>query len=206
MSEPIVIIGGGIAAGTAVTELRENGYDGDLILYASEPHPPYERPPLSKGYLTGESEAEDAYVRPLAWYQQNNVDIRTNTRVTGIELRDKVVQASDGPQEFSRLLIATGSRARSFPLLDTDDITVGYLRTLEEARLLRERLVPGTRVLVIGGGWIGMEVAATSRQLGLDVTLVEPARHPLLRALGPDLGRRLAQIHTQNGVDLGWRR
>jgi len=202
MNEPIVIIGGGIAAGTAAIELRENGYNGDLILYADEPHPPYERPPLSKGYLAGKAEAEDAYVRPPSWYAENNVDLRTGTRVANIELGDKVVHASDGVQKFSRLLIATGAKPRSLPILDTDDITVGYLRSLTDARLLRERLTPDTRLLVVGGGWIGMEVAATSRQIGIEVTLVEPGRQPLLRALGPDIARRVAQVHTRNGVAL----
>lgn len=202
MSAPIVIVGGGMAAGTAAVELRERGYDGEVLLFADEAHPPYERPPLSKGYLAGSAQAKDAYLQPQLWYDEHDVDLRTRTRVEEIRLDDKVVSATDGDQPYSRLLLATGASARTLPLASTDEAPVTYLRSLEDARLLRGRLDADARLLVVGGGWIGMEVAATARQRGADVVLVEPAAHPLLNVLGPELGGRLAEVHRRHGVDL----
>lgn len=202
MTEPIVIIGGGMAAGNAAVELRENGYDGELVVFAGESHPPYERPPLSKDYLGGKAEAEDAYLKPAEWYGEHDVDLRTGTPVESIHLDDHVVATADGRQPYSRLLIATGAQPRTLPLASTGELEVVYLRSLDSARHLRERIVDGTRLLVVGGGWIGMEVAATARGLGAEVTLVEPAEQPLLKALGPEVGQRLADVHRKHGVDL----
>ena len=202
MTAPIVIIGGGMAAGHAAVELRESGYDGELIVFAAEPHPPYERPPLSKGYLAGKAEAEDAYLKPSQWYGEHTIDVRTGTRIERIGLDDHVVEFADGAQPYSQLVIATGAQPRTLPLTPTGHIEVAYLRSLDDARRLRERLTPGSRLLVVGGGWIGMEVAATARALGAKVTLVEPAEQPLLNALGPELGQRLADVHRRHGVDL----
>lgn len=202
MTAPIVIIGGGMAAGNAAVELRESGFDGEVVLFAGESHPPYERPPLSKGYLAGKAEVEDTYLKPSEWYADRDIDVRTGTRVESIDPVDKVVHAADGSQPYSRLLIATGAQPRTLPLQSTDHITVAYLRTLDDSRRLRERAVEGARLLVVGGGWIGMEVAATARQRGTEVTLVEPAGQPLLNALGPELGHRLAEVHRGHGVDL----
>src|SRR5687768_15089763 len=202
MTAPIVIIGGGMAAGNAAVELRESGFDGDVVLFADESHPPSERPPLSKDYLAGKAEEEDTYLKPLEWYAERDIDVRTGTRVESIHLADKVVHVADGSQPYSRLLIATGAQPRTLPLESTDRISVVYLRSLDDARRLRERAVAGARLLVVGGGWIGMEVAATARERGAEVTIVEPAEQPLLNALGPDLGRRLADVHRDHGVDL----
>jgi 3-phenylpropionate/trans-cinnamate dioxygenase ferredoxin reductase subunit len=202
MTAPIVIIGGGMAAGNAAVELRESGFDGDVVLFAGESHPPYERPPLSKGYLAGKAEEEDTYLKPAEWYADRDIDVRTGTRVESIHLADKVVHAADGSQPYSRLLIATGAQPRTLPLRSTDHLPVAYLRSIDDARRLRERAVAGARLLVVGGGWIGMEVAATARGRGAEVTLVEPAEQPLLKALGPELGRRLADVHRGHGVDL----
>lgn len=202
MTEPIVIIGGGMAAGHAAVELRESGYDGDLVVFAGEPHPPYERPPLSKGYLAGKAEVGDTYLKPEEWYGEHTIDVRTGTRIERIGLDDHVVQFADGAQPYSQLVIATGAQPRTLPLKSTDHIEVAYLRDLADSRRLRERLTPGSRLLVVGGGWIGMEVAATARALGAKVTLVEPAEQPLLNALGPELGQRLADVHRRHGVDL----
>lgn len=202
MTEPIVIIGGGMAAGHAAVELRESGYDGDLVVFAGEPHPPYERPPLSKGYLAGKAEAGDTYLKPAQWYGEHTIDVRTATRIERIDLADHVVQFAGGTQPYSRLLIATGAQPRTLAWESTDHIEVAYLRSLADSRRLRERLTPGSRLLVVGGGWIGMEVAATARALGATVTLVEPAEQPLLNALGPELGQRLADVHRRHGVDL----
>lgn len=202
MTGPIVIIGGGMAAGHAAVELRDSGYDGELVVFAGEPHPPYERPPLSKGYLAGKASVEDTYLKPSAWYGDQRIDLRAGTRVERIDLGAKVVESTGGSQSFSKLLIATGAEPRRLPLESTDGMEVSYLRSLDDSRRLQERLTDGARLLVIGGGWIGMEVAATARGRGVDVTLVEPAEQPLLNALGPELGHRLAEVHRRHGVDL----
>ena len=203
MSEPIVIVGGGLAAGTAVTELRDLGYDGDLVVVADEPHPPYERPPLSKELLQGRKDAAATYVHPSDWYDEHKVDLRTGVRVSAIDPDARSVQLDGAEQlRYSTLLLATGARARRLPLEPTNDVAVRYLRTLDDAVALRGLLGDGHRLLVVGGGWIGMEVAASARQLGSSVTLVEPEEQPLLAALGPDIGARFATEHRAHGVDL----
>ncbi len=120
MTEPIVIIGGGMAAGNAAVELRESGYDGGLVLFAGEPHPPYERPPLSKGFLAGESAAEDAYLKPREWYAEHDVDVRSGTVVESIDLDGHTVRTSRGDQSYDKLLIATGAQPRHLPISSTD--------------------------------------------------------------------------------------
>jgi 3-phenylpropionate/trans-cinnamate dioxygenase ferredoxin reductase subunit len=202
MTDPIVIVGGGLAAGTAVTELRELGYDGDIVLLAGEPHVPYERPPLSKAFLVGEKSAESTHVHPADWYAEQRVDLRTGTEAMRIDPDAHTVATSEGTVSWSRLLLATGARARRLPLDPTADIEVRYLRTLDDSVALHERLGDGRRLLVVGGGWIGMEVAASAHQLGTAVTLVEPTEQPLLAALGPEVGARFAAAHRKRGVDL----
>ncbi|UUZ60123.1 NAD(P)/FAD-dependent oxidoreductase [Nocardioides sp. B-3] len=202
MTAPIVIIGGGMAAGHAAVELRENGYDGELVVFADEPHPPYERPPLSKGYLAGKASLEDTYLKPLEWYGEHRIDVRPGTRVDSIDTDAHLVRTAEGSQPFSKLLIATGAQPRRLPVPGTDHIEVAYLRSIDDSRRLHERLTPGARLLVVGGGWIGMEVASTARELGAEVVLVEPTEQPLLKVLGPELGERLADVHRKHGVDL----
>jgi len=202
MSDPIVVVGGGLAAGTAVTELRDLGHDGDVVLLAGEPHVPYERPPLSKGFLIGEKDAASTYVHPSEWYADNGVELRTGVDATAIDLEAHTVATTEGTLRWSQLLLATGARPRRLPLEGTDDVEVHYLRTLDDAVSLRVRLGEDRRLLVVGGGWIGMEVAASAHQLGTTVTLVEPAEQPLLAALGPEVGARFAAAHRKRGVDL----
>jgi 3-phenylpropionate/trans-cinnamate dioxygenase ferredoxin reductase subunit len=169
MTAPIVIVGGGLAAGTAATTLRECGYGGDVVVFADESHPPYERPPLSKAYLRGQVEAESTYLHPQSWYAGNNVDLRTSSRVDAIDIETRRVQSSGAEMPYSKLLLVTGSRARLYPILGTEHVTVQYLRTLDDAARLKSAFVSGRRMLVVGGGWIGMEVAASARQFGLEV-------------------------------------
>ena len=203
MSAPIVVVGGGLTAGTAVTELRESGYDGAIVVLAEEPHLPYERPPLSKELLQGKKGAADTWVHPQAWYPEHDVDLRPGTTVTSIDVAGHTVTtADDATVPYSALLLATGARPRRLPPESTGAADVRYFRTLDDAERLRERLGDGRRLLVVGAGWIGMEVAASARQLGTTVTVVEPAEQPLLAALGPDIGRRFAAAHRDQGVDL----
>lgn len=199
---PIAVIGGGLAAGRAVVELRELGYDDEIVLLADEPVVPYERPPLSKAYLQGEATADSAYVRPPEWYAEHGVDLRTGTRVSAVDLAGMRLHAGDEVLRFGRLLLATGARARRLPLAPTPHIEVRYLRSLRESTELRDRLGPGRRLLVLGAGWIGMEVAATARSLDTDVTVVDPAAQPLAAVLGEEVGARFAALHRSHGVDL----
>lgn len=203
MSAPIVIVGGGLAAGRAAKELRESGFDGDVVLLAGEAEVPYERPPLSKGYLQGEKSRESTYVVPREWYEEHDVDLRTGEPVEALDLDGQAVRTAAGSTPFSRLLIATGARPRTLDLHAPDGgPQVLYLRTLGDATALHERLGPGRHLLVVGGGWIGMEAAATARTLGTTVTVVEPAEQPLLAALGPQAAARFADVHRAQGVDL----
>ncbi len=202
MSEPIVIVGGGLAAGTAAVELRETGHDGDVVLLAAEGHVPYERPPLSKGYLLGEKPAEATHVQPPEWYDEHDIDLRTGTSALAVDLEAKSVATENGSVRVGKLLIATGARPRRLPLESTDALDVLYLRTVEDSTTLHERLGQGHHLLVVGGGWIGMEVAATARQLGTTVTVVEPAEQPMLAALGAEVAARFAEVHRGHGVDL----
>ncbi|HEX2893521.1 MAG TPA: FAD-dependent oxidoreductase [Marmoricola sp.] len=202
MSDPIVIVGGGLAAGTAATTLRELGYDGDLVLFADEAHLPYERPPLSKDLLRGEKEPESTYVQPAEWYADHDVVVRTGHPVIGLDLENDVVHTDVGETPFASLLLATGARARTLPIEPTHAVEVHYLRSLDDAERLRDRLGEGHRLLVVGAGWIGMEVAASARQLGTAVTVVDPAEQPLMAVLGPEIGRRFAAVHRDHGVDL----
>ena len=177
MTAPIVIIGGGMAAGNAAVELRESGYDGELVVFAGEPHPPYERPPLSKGYLAGDAEAEGTYLKPSEWYGEHGIDVRTGTRVERIDLDDHVVQFAGGGQRYSTPADRDRRAAAHAPAAVHRPrhrrLPAQPRRCPPSARAL----VPGARLLVVGGGWIGMEVAATARGRGAVVTLVEPAEH-----------------------------
>lgn len=202
MTAPIVVVGGGLAAGSAVTELRDAGYDGDLVVLAEEHHVPYERPPLSKAVLRGEKPVESAYVHPSSWYAEHDVVVRTGSRVTAIDPVGQTVSSEVGETPFSALLLATGSRVRTLPIEPTDRIEVRYLRSVDDATGLHDRLGPDRRLLVLGAGWIGMEAAASARQLGTAVTVVDPAEQPLLAVLGPEVGARFAAVHRDQGVDL----
>ncbi len=198
----IVVVGGGLAAGKAVEQLRADGYAGGITLVAEEPHQPYERPPLSKGYLLGDEELEKVFVQPPEWYVDHDVALRLHTRATAVDPDAHTVTVEGEELAFDRLLLATGSSPRHLPLADDSGAPVTYLRTIEDSQALRERLVPARRVVVVGAGWIGLEVAAAARTRGCDVTVVEALEKPLLRVLGPEVADVFAGLHRAHGVDL----
>lgn len=202
MTGGIVVVGGGLAGGTVASELRAIGHDGPLTLLCGEPHPPYERPPLSKTFLRGESPAEDTHLRPAEWYADHDVDLRTGTSVRSIDRAAHRLLTDDGEVPYERLVLATGCRARRLPLATTDEVAVHHLRTLDDAARLGADLAKRPRVLVVGGGWIGLEVAASARAVGASVTLVEPTEQPLSRTLGVEVGAWFADLHRSHGVDL----
>ena len=200
---PIVVVGAGLAGATAVTALREGGHDGPLVLLGAESHPPYERPPLSKGYLLGNDPIESAFVHDRQWYAAHDIDLRTGAFVTDLDLGRKSVSLLDGTEiAYDQLLLATGSRPRRLPLADDSGVPTAYLRTIEDSDRIRAAFGPGHRIVIIGAGWIGLEVAAAARAAGTEVTVFEVAELPLLRVLGRRVAQAFADLHRAHGVDL----
>lgn len=201
---PYVIIGGGLAAGKAAETLRAEGYRGGITVISAEQHRPYERPPLSKGVLSGADPLDGVYLQPRQWYDDNQVELRLGTRALAVDPETRtIVLDDDTDQRYNKLLLATGSRARRLNMLGSSLGNVHYLRTADESTALRAALEGGDRkVVLIGAGWIGLEVAAAARGFGNEVTVIDPNPVPLYRALGLELGGVFADLHTQHGVTL----
>ena len=199
--ERVVVVGGGLAGAKSVEALRENGFEGAVTLVAAEPNLPYERPPLSKGYLAGRTGFGDAVVHETAWYADHEVDLLTGVRVTAVDAAAHRVHLDGTSLDYDKLVLATGSVPRRLSVPGAEAQT-HYLRTREDADALRSVFGPGRRVVVVGAGWIGLEVAAVARQAGTDVSVVEAADLPLTRVLGPEVGRVFAELHRSHGVDL----
>jgi 3-phenylpropionate/trans-cinnamate dioxygenase ferredoxin reductase subunit len=198
---PIVIVGAGLAGATAAGSLRDQGFDGDLVLIGEESLEPYERPPLSKEYLRGESGHH--FVRPDGWYAANGVDLRLGTRARRLSASERVVELADGERiGFDQAVVATGSRNRRFDWPGLDLPGIHDLRFASDADALREVATPGSKAVLVGMGFIGAEVAASLRQLGLDVTVIEFAGTPLERVLGPELGGVIEGLHRDHGVEM----
>ncbi|MGM7666159.1 NAD(P)/FAD-dependent oxidoreductase [Microbacterium sp. A93] len=199
----IVIIGGGLAGAKTAEALREKGYDGAVTLIAAEDHLPYERPPMSKDYLVGKATFDDALVHPADWYQEHDITVRQRTRATAIDTAEHQVTLDDGSQlSYDKLVLATGATARHLPIEGADAAGVFYLRTVEDADAIHGTFGEGKRLVLIGGGWIGLEVAAAARATGTNVTVLEGAKLPLLRVLGDEIAQVFADLHTSHGVDL----
>jgi NADPH-dependent 2,4-dienoyl-CoA reductase/sulfur reductase-like enzyme len=202
MSDGIVIAGGGLAAQRCTETLRGQGYDGPIRIVCAEDHPPYDRPPLSKELLAGDMPPDAVALRPRAWYDERGVDLLLGTRAERLDVAAReLVVSRGGPLRFDSLVIATGSRARTLPLLDGFR-NVSLLRTLDDALVLRDALARGARLAVVGGGFIGLEAAATARKLGAEVTLIEALDAPLSAVLGPQLGQWFAELHRTEGVEV----
>jgi 3-phenylpropionate/trans-cinnamate dioxygenase ferredoxin reductase subunit len=198
-----VIVGASLAGAKAAEELRKEGFDGELVLIGTEPERPYERPPLTKDYLRGESEREKAYVHPEGFYDDNRIELLTETSVTGLDPASSTVTLQDGRElTYDRLLLATGAEPRRIAVPGADLEGVHYLRTLADCDVLRDRLAAGGHVAVIGAGWIGAEFSASARQRGAEVTVIEPASVPLERVLGTEVGAIYRDVHRDHGVDL----
>jgi 3-phenylpropionate/trans-cinnamate dioxygenase ferredoxin reductase component len=205
---PFVLVGGGLTTARAAEALRSEGYDDDVVIVTAEPHHPYERPPLSKDYLRGEAERDAVFPLDEAWYSEHGVTVRTNETVVGLDPGAHTLTLSDGATlPFAKLLLAPGSTPRPLDAVGTDLAGVHYLRTLDDSdqisTMLLEASLEGVgRVTVVGDGWIGLEVAASARSLGLDVTVVGRGSHPLGRVLGPEMGAFYARVHAEHGVQL----
>jgi len=204
MSPTFVIVGAGMAGGKAAETLREEGFDGRVVLLGGEPERPYERPPLSKDYLRGESERAGVYLQEDAgWYDEHDVELRPSTHVESLDVAARAVVLAGGERiDYDALLLTTGAEPKRPPIPGTDLDAVHVLRTLEDSDVLRGVLDAGGRLVVVGAGWIGSEVSASARQRGMDVALVEPQSVPLEGVLGPELGAFYRDVHADHGVQL----
>ncbi|GAA0654598.1 FAD-dependent oxidoreductase [Kitasatospora atroaurantiaca] len=198
-----VIVGASLAGAKAAEALREEGYDGPIIMIGQERERPYERPPLSKGYLMGKTAREKIYVHPAQWYREHDVDLMLGTTATAIDPAAHTVTLADGSRlGYAKLLLATGSAPRRLPVPGADRENVLYLRTVEDSERIRAAFRPGARIVVIGAGWIGLETAAAARTAGAQVTVLEMAELPLLRVLGPEAAKVFADLHRAHGVEM----
>ena len=201
--QTFVIVGASLAGAKAAETLRAEGFDGRIVLVGDEARRPYERPPLSKEYLRGEKDFDAAAVHPAAFYDEHDIDLRTSTAVTAIGPAERSATLDSGEQiAWDRLLLATGAAPRRLSVPGADLPGVLYLRSVEDADTLRQAISPAAQVVVIGAGWIGAEVAASARQLGAAVAMVELATVPLERVLGPEVGAVYRDLHASHGVDL----
>jgi 3-phenylpropionate/trans-cinnamate dioxygenase ferredoxin reductase subunit len=203
MQQVFAIVGASLAGGTAAATLRKEGFEGRVVLMGEEPQPPYERPPLSKEYLRGEQPFEDALVRSSTFYASNDIETHFGTRATRLDPVEKVVELEGGERvRYDKVLITTGSRNRRFPIPGLDLEGVYDLRTVEDCDRIRKDIAPGRRAAVVGMGFIGSEIAASLRQLDVEVVVVEGGKIPLHRALGEDIGRVVEGIHRDHGVEM----
>ena len=200
-----VIAGASLAGAKAAETLRDEGFDGEIVLVGAEPERPYERPPLSKGYLLGNEPRDSAFVHPEGWYAEHGVDLREGTTVTAIDRGTATVAISgaggDGELPYDRLLLATGASPRRLNFPGSDREEVLYLRTIADSARLRSAFQPGTRVVVAGAGWIGLETTAAARTAECAVTVLEPQPGALHDQLGPELGAVFADLHRAHGVE-----
>ena len=200
--QTFVIVGAGLAGAKSAEALREQGFPGRIVLIGTEAHRPYERPPLSKGYLSGSSERDSVFVHPAEWYDEHAVELRLDTTVTSLDRLQHQVILDDGMRVgYDKLLLATGASPRRLPLAGADAGGVLELRDLDDSDRLRAVLSEAGSLVVIGAGWIGLEVAAAARAAGVAVTVVEAADLPLLRVLGPEVAQVFADLHRSHGVD-----
>jgi 3-phenylpropionate/trans-cinnamate dioxygenase ferredoxin reductase subunit len=196
-----VILGASLAGAKAAETLRAEGFDGRLVLIGAEGERPYERPPLSKDYLRGEAEREKIYVHEEGFYAEQGIDLRLGRTAVSLNAAESELTLDGGERvHYDRLLLTTGAEPRRLPIPGGDLEGVLYLRTVKDSDVLRERFDRGGTVVVVGAGWIGAEVAASARQRGLEVSVVEPSTVPLERVLGTEVGAVYRDIHADHGV------
>ncbi|HSG89284.1 MAG TPA: FAD-dependent oxidoreductase [Pseudomonadales bacterium] len=198
-----VVVGAGQGAGQLVASLRQDKYEGEILMIGDEPFLPYQRPPLSKAYLAGEMELARVLVRPEKFYEDKDVKVRLNTRVTVIDRAAKTVALDDGSSvEYTNLVLATGSHVRRLRIPGIDLPGVHYLRTIEDVDAIRASVGEGKRMVIIGGGYIGLEVAAVCRKLGMDVTVLEMESRILQRVTTAEMSAYYHKVHTDHGVHI----
>ncbi|MEV4147578.1 FAD-dependent oxidoreductase [Amycolatopsis sp. NPDC049691] len=201
--DAFVVVGAGLTGAKAVETLRAEGFAGRVVLVGAEPDLPYERPPLSKGYLLGRDDRASVFVHDEKWYADQGIEVLTGRRVTALDRAAHEIELAGGERlGYTKLLLATGASPRRLRVPGNDLKGVHYLRRLAHADRLRDALAAGGRVVVAGAGWIGLETAAAARTYGCEVTIVEPSPSPLHATLGPELGAFFADLHRRHGVDL----
>jgi 3-phenylpropionate/trans-cinnamate dioxygenase ferredoxin reductase subunit len=200
----MVIVGASLAGAKAAQALREDGWDGPIELVGAEHDLPYERPALSKGFLLGKEERDKVFVHESgAWYVENQVGLRLGRSAVAIDRERRSVRLDDGTElPYGKLLLATGSSPRHLNVFGGDAKNLCYFRTLEDSERTKAQLIPGSRLTIIGAGWIGLEIAAAARQQDVEVTVLESLEQPLMRVLGPEAGARFAALHRAHDVDL----
>lgn len=200
---PVVIIGAGQAGGRAAEALRLGGHTGPITIVGDEVHPPYERPSLSKEFLHEPDLAKIAWVRPHDWYEESKVALLAGKRATRIDRQAKQVLLDGGTTlPYRVVVIATGTRPRPLPVEGADHPAVQYLRTIDDSQKLQKLIRPGDHIVVVGAGFIGLEVAAAARKLGAEVSVLELGPLPMAHAVPPKVGEFYAQFHRSKGVDL----
>lgn len=198
-----VTVGAGQAAAVAARTLRRRGFDGRIVLIGDEPNAPYQRPPLSKEFLSGAETLDSLMLLPQAWLAKNDVEIVTGAEVVRVDPASRCVELDGHPSVLAdAVLFATGGRPRTMPVPGPRPDLVRYLRTIEDSQRLRAALTPGKRVVLVGAGFVGLEIASTAIALGVDVTVLEAEAVPLGRIVGPAMGSVIAGLHRDNGVDL----
>ncbi|HEY4645457.1 MAG TPA: FAD-dependent oxidoreductase [Steroidobacteraceae bacterium] len=203
MADTMVIVGAGHAGAQGAESLRREGYDGRIVLIGAEPHLPYQRPPLSKKLLAGELPFERALIKSVAYYEQARIELRLGARAQALDCREhRVTLAAGDTLTYDRLLLCPGSEARQLTVPGVDLNGVFYLRTVDEVDAIRARCRPGARLVVVGGGYIGLEVAATCVKLGLDVTVLEMMDRVMNRVIAPEVSAFFAAEHANQGVKL----
>lgn len=201
--EKVVIIGGGLAGAKTAEALREKGFEGSVTLVAAEDHLPYERPPMSKDYLAGKGNFNDAVVHPASWYEEKNITLKQGVHATKLDTAAHEVTLKNGEVlAYDKLVLATGSTVRELPVPGADADDVHYLRTVEDSDSIRGTFGKDKKLVIIGGGWIGLEVASAARGADTAVTILEGAKLPLLKILGEEVAQVFADLHASNGVDL----
>lgn len=199
----VVIVGGGQAAGETASELRKQGFEGRIVIVSEESQPPYKRPPLSKAYLAGSIQQEQLFVMQPPILEKHRIEFRGGVKVTAIDrVAQEVVLSDGGRLGYDRLVLATGGRARPLPVPGADAPNVFVLRSIDDVTRIRERCAEGKRVVIVGGGFIGLEVAAVLLKQGLDVTVLEGLDRVLARVTAPEVSTFFEQVHREAGVTL----
>ena len=203
MSDTVIVVGGGNAGGQAVTSLRQGGFAGRIVLLGDEPVVPYQRPPLSKKYLAGELELERLYLKPEKYYADHDIELQLDTRVVSIDRSRRLLETKrDETLEYDHLIVATGSRVRRMQIPGHELAGIHYLRTIADVEAIRQFFQAGSNLIVVGAGYIGLEVAAVSVTHGLNVTVLEMEDRVMSRVTAPEVSEFFARVHREAGVDI----
>ena len=198
-----VIVGAGIAGNAAAETLRKQGFEGEVHLVGAEPHRPYDRPPLSKEFLSGSKEQDKLFFKPEDFYAEHSIQLHLGTEATALDPTSKTLTLADGASlRFDKLLLATGSRVRTLPIPGSELEGIHYLRTIDDSQAIAQSMNSASRVVIVGAGFIGSEVAAVCKTAGIEVTVLEIQPQPMAHILGEEMGAIYANLHTSRGIDL----